>query len=301
MPAILLAIAAGTRDALIVGPQPLLIFRRHRAAIALAQIAHRVLLDRVLLQLVALQAEAAERIVQFALGRLGRFGSFLLAASLRCCHRSTNRRSSASRPTQFLEQLVVDFLSYSVDPPTFDHEIGLLPRIFQIRRVAFRRFARDARLLPRRQAFRRPPCRCRRLRRQLPRRLSQHLSRSAAPCRLAVLFLSLLAGLLVRLACRPACLLASPSPCLPSLPAPVLVALFHPPLCSCRPSRVASLSPLFPPDLSPAPILLLTSLALASSRPTNRSSRSDFASLPPSDELSPLPFSPDWPAPLSAD
>src|SRR3954469_26063943 len=70
IPHILLAVAVSTRDALIVRPQSLLIFERHRPAIALAQITHRILLRRTLLQFPGSQTQAAKRIVQLALAGL---------------------------------------------------------------------------------------------------------------------------------------------------------------------------------------------------------------------------------------
>src|SRR3954471_12358801 len=65
---ILLTLSVSTRDALIVRPQPLLIFERHRAPVALMQIADRILLHCILLQLTGPQTQAAQRIVQFPFG-----------------------------------------------------------------------------------------------------------------------------------------------------------------------------------------------------------------------------------------
>ena len=62
----LLAILPCTRDALVIGPQAILILPRHGAAVALAQVAVRVVADRTLLKPAWTKAQAAQRIVQIA-------------------------------------------------------------------------------------------------------------------------------------------------------------------------------------------------------------------------------------------
>src|SRR5262249_54032250 len=62
---------SGTRDALVVCPQPLLVFERHLAMITLAQIADPIVADLGLLQRATSQAQAAKRISELFLGGVG--------------------------------------------------------------------------------------------------------------------------------------------------------------------------------------------------------------------------------------
>ena len=129
---ILLVILPRTRDALVVGPQPLLIFQRHRAAIAFAQIAHacRSLTApccSVPRRRPRLRSASSSSRLAASPDWIVSLGRFACAA----CQRSTNRRKSSSVQPKFFKQLVVDLLAVQLIGQLVEHQIGLLAGVFQ--------------------------------------------------------------------------------------------------------------------------------------------------------------------------
>src|SRR4051812_18362332 len=126
---ILLTIVSGTRDALVISPQPLLIFERHRPAVALLQIAHRVLLHCILLQLLAMEAQASQCIVELALRGLA-LGIFPLGSILALLPTLDESPEIVARPTKFLQHAIVDSVLVQLIGEFFEHEVGLLAGVF---------------------------------------------------------------------------------------------------------------------------------------------------------------------------
>src|SRR5258705_6563617 len=130
------------RDTLIISPQPLLILKRHRPAIPLLQVAHRVLLYRVLLQLLTLQPQASQRIIQLPLSRFA-LRIVALGRVLALLPTLDKFPQIIPRPTQLLEHAIVDFVLIQLIGKLIEHQVGLLVRILQVSRIALRRVARN--------------------------------------------------------------------------------------------------------------------------------------------------------------
>ncbi len=129
--AILLAILPRTRDALVVGPQPFLVFERHGATVALAKVAQLVVGNLGLLQLAALEAEAAKCICQFA--SIGVGGRAVVAGSrFELLPAVDEPLEVGFCPAQFIKQPLIDFLTLHLLGERFEHEVGLAAGVVEV-------------------------------------------------------------------------------------------------------------------------------------------------------------------------